>query len=95
MCRTPLISFWSISRSLVLPEIIHPFSLLLSLASVFFCSYKYTKSTLKTLPECTNNGNVIFKHLHFIFCVSAVGVELGVLCTVHCGAMLSEGQLKI
>ncbi len=82
MGRTPLISFWSISHSHSFPEIIPPLCLFLFLSrylsSLLLRSPKYTKtpaSTLKTLLERTNNGNVLLDSLRFTFRVSALGVE--------------------
>ena len=82
MGRTPLISFWSISHSHSFPEIIPPLCLSLPLSrylsSLLLCSPKYTKtasSTLKTLLELTNNGNVLLVSHRFTFRVSALGME--------------------
>lgn len=75
MGRTPLISFWSISYLHSFPEIIPPGCLSLCLSSPFLCPPKYTKastSTLKTLAECTDNGNVLLDSFHAAFHVGAV-----------------------
>lgn len=80
MGRTPLISFWSISHSHSFPEIIPPLCLSPSPAvsqvcfSVHLNTQKHQTCTLKTLPERTNNGNVLLASVHFTFSVSALGV---------------------
>ncbi len=76
MGRTPLISFWSISHSHSFPEIIPPLCLSLSPAVSQVCfsahlnTQKHQTSTLKTLLEGSNNGNVLLdSHLVLVHLV--------------------------